>query len=246
MTDAAAGLDRDGRPAPGVASTPEPRLGAAFREAVRDFYFNSWRLAPANLAWAAILVALLLVGAAWPPAFLALGVLGVPVAGVHRMASQIVRGRAASFSDFATGMRTFAVPALAVGVGATILAVVFAVNFIVGLQLDSPIGWFLAATAAYAELALAMVLIAVWPLLVDVDRDGLPVRRKLRLAALVVIARPGRMLVLAIALVVTLLAGVVLLAGIALVGVAYASLVATRYVLPLADRLEAAAVTRVG
>jgi uncharacterized membrane protein YesL len=90
-----------------------------------------------------------------------------------------------------------------------------------------------------------MVLIAVWPILVDVDRDGLPVRRKLRLAALVVIARPGRMLVLAIALVVILLVGVVLLAGIALVGVAYASLVATRYVLPLADHLESRAGSRV-
>jgi hypothetical protein len=218
----------------------------AFRKAVQDFYFNSWRLVPANLAWAAILVALLLVGAAWPPALLALGALGVPVAGVHRMTSRIVRGREASFSDFTAGMRAFAVPALTLGLGATILAAVFAVNVIVGLQLDNPIGWFLAATAAYAELGLAMVLIAVWPILVDVDRDGLPVRRKLRLAALVVIARPGRMLVLAIALVATLLAGVVLLAGIALVGVAYASLVATRYVLPVADRLEAAAVTRVG
>jgi hypothetical protein len=221
-----------------MAGPPEPRLGGAFREALRDFYFNSWRLAPANLAWAAGLVIILLAALAWPPAAVLVGALGIPVAGIYRMAARTARGLGTSFSDFLGGMRAFALPALTVGFGATILAVVFAVNVAVGLQLSNPLGWFLAATAAYAEVALAMVLVAAWPILVDPERDGVSFGRKLSLAALVIVARPGRILVLTFALLAILAAGVVILAGIALVGVAYAALVSSRYVLPVADRLD--------
>src|SRR5665811_1261398 len=40
-----------------------PRLGGALRGAAIDFYFNSWRLVPANLAWSAGLVAILALAA---------------------------------------------------------------------------------------------------------------------------------------------------------------------------------------
>jgi hypothetical protein len=217
-------------------------LGSAFRVALSDFYFNSWRLAPANLAWALLLVAILIVAALWLPALLGVALLAVPFAGIQQMTARIARGMGTSLSDFPAGMRRFGAPALTLGVATTILALVFAINAVVGLALANPVGWFIAATATYAEVALAMLLVAAWPIVVDPARDDLSLRRRLELAALVVLARPGRMLVLTVALAAVLLAGVVLLAGIALVGVAYTSLVAARYVLPLADRIEGRAV----
>ena len=35
-------------------------LRAALRQSLHDFYFNSWRLAPANLVWGAVLILVLL------------------------------------------------------------------------------------------------------------------------------------------------------------------------------------------
>jgi len=231
---------------PVAARVPTPALASAFRQSIRDFYFNSWRLAPANLAWAAGLIVVLVVAAASPPALILLGALGIPVAGIHRMTASIARHRGAAFSDFVDGMRGQAGPAFAVGFGSTVLAGIFAANVAIGLGLDNPFGWFLAASAAYAEVALAMVLVAIWPILADPERDALPFRRKLGLAGLVVIARPGPMLALTIGLVAILVAAIVILAGIALVGVAYAALVASRFVLPLADRLEGRVVDQLG
>ena len=48
-------------PPPGPV--PAPRLGRALRSAATDFYFNSWRLVPANLVWTAILVGVLALAA---------------------------------------------------------------------------------------------------------------------------------------------------------------------------------------
>lgn len=214
-------------------------VGRAFREAITDFYFNSWRLAPANLAWAAVALLVLVAAGIWLPLSLLVAFTAVPLAGLHRMAAMIVRGHGTSLSDFATGMRDLAVPALTAGLSAAILAAVFAVNIGVGLALDGPIGWFLAASALYAEVALAMLALAFWPILADPDRAHLSLRRRLTLAGLVCLTRPGRILVVTLLLAAVLAGSVVLLAGIALVGVAYAGLVATRFVLPLADLVEA-------
>ncbi|HEV2006434.1 MAG TPA: hypothetical protein VGQ85_07445, partial [Candidatus Limnocylindrales bacterium] len=91
---------------------------------------------------------------------------------------------------------------------------------------------------AYADVALAMVLVAFWPILVDPRREHLPLRRAIVLAGLVCLARPGRMFLLTLLIGAILLAATAILPAIALVGVVYVSLVATRYVLPLADRVE--------
>ena len=217
---------------------PEPRLGAAFRKAAQDFYFNSWRLVPANLVWSAVLGAVVVGAIVWLPAALLIAVVALPLAGIHRMAALIVRDDGATFGDFTDGMRRRAGAALAAGVVSIILAIVFWSNVILGLQIDNPFGWFLSATAAYAEVALAMVLVAFWPLLADPRRGHLSGRRALVLAGLVCLARPGRMFILTLLIGALLIAATAILPAIALIGVAYASLVATRYVLPLADRLE--------
>jgi len=88
-------------------------------------------------------------------------------------------------------------------------------------------------------VALAMYLVAIWPVLVDPNRAGSSVRRRLQVAALVAIGRPGRLLVVTALIVVILAVSTVLLAGIVLFGVGYSSLFATRWVLPTADAFEA-------
>lgn len=235
MTTRARPVSRDDRSTP----YPEPRLRSAFRRAAEDFYFNSWRFVPANLVWAASLAVVIVSTMLWAPAILLVVVAAVPVAGIHRMAALVVRGEATSFGDFVDGMRRAAVPAVAVGAAMTILLVVFTSNVLLGLQLDTPFGWFLTATAAYADVASLMVLVAFWPLLGDPQHEHLPRRRLLALAGIVCLARPGRIFVLTALVGAILIASTALVPAIALVGVAYASLLATRYVLPLADRLEA-------
>jgi hypothetical protein len=64
-------------------------------------------------------------------------------------------------------------------------------------------------------------------------------RRRLQLAGLVLIGRPGRLFLLTVLIVAILVVSTVLLGAIVLVGIAYTSLLATRWVLPAADDLEA-------
>ncbi len=223
----------------GLLVLPDPpRLGGAMREAAFDLYYNSWRMVPANIVWGVLFVAVILLGGLWLPFLVLLAVLAVPFAGIVRMAAGVARGAGTSFSDFTTGMRRFLWPALATGAVATLLAIAFGVNVVLGLQLGGLFGWFLSAMALYGEIGLAMTLVAFWPILVDPLREELPVRRRLWLALLVNLARPVRMFFLTALLTALLVASTVLFAAVVTVSVAYVSLVAARYVLPAADRLE--------
>jgi hypothetical protein len=215
-----------------------PKLPRALREAASDFYFNSWRLVPANAIWGVLLVAIVIATALWLPAALLSAVLAIPVAGMHRMAALLERGEPASFSDFLTGMRKFAGPSLLVGLAAVLLAILFSANVYLGLQLGGVVGWSFSAFALYGDIGLAMFLVAAWPILVDPLREDLSVARRLRLAALVNLARPGRMFGLTFVVVALLLISTALFAALLTISVAFVSLVATRYVLPAADRLE--------
>jgi hypothetical protein len=215
-----------------------PSLGAALRAAATDFYFNSWRLAPANVVWGVSFVALLVVAAVWLPGFALTPLLVIPMVGISRMAALVVRGESVGFSDFAAGIVAHWRQALLVGAASTLLAAVFTTNIVIGLQAASPAGWLFGTLALYADIGLAMMLTAFWPILVDPSRPGLPLRRRLRLAAMVNLWRPGRMAGLTILLVAVLAISAVLFAPLLTISVAYVSLVATRYVLPLADRLE--------
>lgn len=214
-------------------------LGGALRQSVTDFYFNSWRLAPANLVWGAGLVAMLLAGPLTVLGVAILVLLAVPLVGIHRVAALIARGEPVAFSDFVDGMRRYGGHAVIVAVGAVILAVVFTTNVLVGLEAGGAVGWFVSAMALWGDVALAMVLVAFWPILVDPRRAGLGLRRRLALAGLVVIGRPGRMLALTVVVVAILTLSMVLFAALVTVSVAYASVVSARYVLHLADQVEA-------
>jgi hypothetical protein len=239
---AQAGIDQptDASPAPVVGTGSRgPSLRRSLREAAVDAYFNSWRLVPANLAWGATLIAILALGAAFAPALLLLGLLAIPLAGLHRMAALISRGEPVALSDFADGVRRGGLSAAVVGFGATSLAAILGTNVLIGFNAGGPLGWFLGTSALYGLVALAGFLLAFWPILADPHRDGVALRRRLALAGLVVVGRPGRILALTLVIGVILAVSIVLLAAIVLIGVAYASLVASRYVLPLVDAVEA-------
>jgi len=186
-----------------------------------------------------VVLAVLFAAINWPPAVL-LGVLvAVPIVGMHRMAALLTRGEPTSISDFLDGMRRFGLAAAGITVGVAILGVVLVTNVVTGFTSSSPFGWFVGATALWGLVALAMAVVAIWPVLVDPRREDRPLRRRLQLAGLVVIGRPGRLFVLTLLIAAILVVSTALLGVIVLVGVAYASLLATRWVLPTADDLEA-------
>ena len=217
----------------------EVSIRRALRESLTDFYFNSWRLVPANLIWAGAFIALLLIAVQFPPAVILTGGLAIPLAGLHRMAALIARGEAAGFSDFFGGMRRYGVQALAIGSAATLLGTVLVMNTLMGFESGGPLGWFLGVTALYGLAGLAIYLIALWPVLVDPEHEAASFRRRLALAGVVVIGRPTRAIGLAVVVVALLGLSVVLFAAIVLVSVAYTSLVAARVVLPTLDEVEA-------
>jgi hypothetical protein len=213
-------------------------LAAALRGALRDFFYNSWRLAPANLVWGIGFVAALLAGPVSLLSVVILVLLAVPLAGLYRMAALIARDEPASFADFLGGMRAYASAAIATAAGAATLAVVFTTNVVVGFEVGGPVGWIVSALALWGDVALVMLLIVLWPILVDPRHAGLGLRGRLALAGLVVIGRPGRALALTLVVSIILVVSAVLFAAILLVSVAYVALVSARYVLPLLDALE--------
>jgi hypothetical protein len=217
---------------------PSPRLGSVLRTAATDFYFNSWRLVPANLAWGLSLVAVVVLTAMWPPAIVLLPFLAIPAAGIARMAALVARGQSLGFSDFGSGVTRSWREALVVGAAAALLAIVFTSNLVIGLGSGNPAGWLFGAFALYGDIGLAMMAVATWPILVDPMRDELPLARRLRLAALVILAWPGRMAGLTLLLAVLMIVSTIAFAAALMVSAAYSSLVAARYVLPLADRFE--------
>ncbi len=214
-------------------------LGGALRASMHDFYFNSWRLAPANLLWGAVLILAVIASPGSPVGLLLLVALAVPTAGIYRMSALIARGEPAGFSDFLQGMRRLGPVGALLGLGAAALAYVFTTNIFVGLGADNPLGWVTSALALWGLVGLAMLLVAAWPLLADPRREDVGLRARLTLAGLVVIGRPGRVLALTGVVLFVLAVSTVLFALLAMVSVAYVALVSCRYVLPLADDLEA-------
>lgn len=221
-----------------------PSLPGAARLALTDFFFNSWRLVAANVAWGVCLVAIGLVGLIVPLLGLILApLLAIPTAGVFRLAALVARDEPASFWDAVEAWRAYAGPALLAGIGATAAGAVLAVNVVGGLLSGSTVGWALATLAAWGLAILWLVALGFWPLLTDPHRDGgrplASMRDSLRLAGLLVLAHPVRLALLGLGALVILAASSVAFAALVTVSVAYVALVSSHYLLPAADRLEA-------
>jgi len=222
-----------------VAGAHGISIGGAVRQAAGDFYFNSLRFVPANVTWALVALIVLFAGSQWPPALALAVLLAIPLAGIHRLAALLARDEAVSLGDFVEGMRRFGLHATGVAAAIAILGAVLGTNLVTGFGSGGPVGWFLGATALWGLVALAMYAIAIWPTLVDPRHEDATLRRRLQLTGLVVIGRPGRLFLLTALIAVILALSTVLLGAIVLVAVSYTSLLATRWVLPTLDELEA-------
>ena len=218
-----------------------PTLRGAFRLAATDFYYQSLRLVPANVAWGAGFLTVLAV-ALWLSPALALVIaplLCLPLVGVARLAAQIVRGDDVVLSDITTAMRSHGLSALAAGVVFELATLVAATNVVAGISGGGAIGWAFAMLAVWGLAALWVVGLAFWPLLVDPARDAMPVAARTRLAGLVVLAHPARFASLGASVAVVTIVSAVAFAALLSVSVAFIALVASRVTLPSADQLEA-------
>jgi uncharacterized membrane protein YesL len=216
-----------------------PRLWTAMRTALVDFYFNSWRLVPANGVWGIGL--LLAIGAFFVLPAAAPGVivaLAIPTAGIFRMAALIVRGRSVAFSDALAAWRTFLRPALVTGLALTGVTLVLGFNLIAGLLSQEPLLWLIGTLAGWGLLAAWIVALPFWALLTDPVREEEPLTARLRLAVLLAFVSPLRFGALALVMLVVLIASAIFFAALLTISIAFIALVVTRYTLPAADRLE--------
>lgn len=222
-----------------AASMPVPTIGEALRAAASDFFFNSWRMVPANALWAAGLVATVLAFLVVPPLGILLSVvLTLPAAGVFKLATIVARGEPVAFSDALEVWTDQPMRLLGIGAAVVISGLVLVTNLLSGAASESPVGWAIATLAGWGLVAGWCWLLCLWPILLDPTTPRRPMASA-RLAALVVLAHPIRIAVLAGVLGLVLVVSAVAFMLLFTVSYAYVALAAARYALPAADRMEA-------
>lgn len=214
-----------------------PRVGRVLREAVSDLYYNSFRFLGANMLLGATLIVILLaaVGSAWLLALLPLA--AVPAAGTMRMATSLVRQRHADFGDFTDVVRR-PVMVLGLGVAQGVVALVLVIDLWLGGAIGGAFGVLLSVSALYGLLIGWTYAAVAWTLILDPERDDMPMSARLRLAAVILLAHPIRVggYLLLVGLVLALSA--VAIAPFLTFTVALAWLAIAHFVLPVADRIE--------
>lgn len=229
----------------GEAGLPaSPTIRGAIRTAAGDFYFHSWRLLPANVLWAASSLLLVAAAVLVPVLVLLLPLSSLPLAGIFAIATRIVRGESVSFWDGIEAWRRELRPALALGTGLLAAGIVLGFNVVSGILSGTALGWGFATLAFWGLVAAWIFAWLAWPVLLDPARANQPVRDRLRLAGLLLLAHPVRVGSLGLVLALLILVGTVAVVALVTVAVAFAALVASRFVLPAADRLEARLATR--
>jgi hypothetical protein len=217
-----------------------PTLRGALRSSISDFYFNSWRLVPANLLWGlGLALVYLAVLAWWPLAALISPLLCLPLVSMHRIGGRIVRGGDVSLSDGLHAWREVGLGAVVVGAIALIAGGVMLANLVGGLQSADVIGVAFATLAAWGLVIGWAWLCTFWPIVGDPDRAASGLRSNARVAAYLLIAHPVRLGSLAVLLAVLYVASTIVFAALVTVSLAFGAVVGCRYVLPAADRLEA-------
>ncbi len=208
------------------------------RTAAEDLYYHGVRLVVANLVWgiAAALTAYAVSRSVL--GLLALVILVPLTAGLMGMATALVRERSLVMSDFLRPLRGRVWRVLALGAVQLVLAVVTAFDLLLGIQIGGVVGLVMAIVAFYTGLALWVLAWTIWPIVTDPERSTEPIRSGVRLAALLVLAHPIRLGLMAFVLGAITLASTILAAAIITFAAAYVALVAAHFVLPSADRLE--------
>lgn len=180
------------------------RAGVALRFALRDFFHNSWRLAPVNAVFGAVLVATGIAAYA-VHALLVLAVVAGPVAAalIH-CAVLLVRTENVTLADAREGLLLHWRRGLQLGAAGLALVVLgaFAVRFYTRIGY----GWPLVFLTLYLLLGLATYLAMVATVAIaDPER---PLRLAARDAATVGARRPGATLLLGLSLLLVNAAGV--------------------------------------
>jgi hypothetical protein len=213
-------------------------LRGSIRSALSDLYFHSWRLVPANIVWSLVAIPTLIVTILAPIGLLGIAILAVPTAGIFRMTTEIARGEAVSFWDSIGAWRHSLATTLALGAAIGVSSIVLVVNLVTGILAQSVVGWAFATLAFWGLVAVWLLAWTVWPILADPWRAGWPAKERVRLAGYLVLAHPIRVAAVGLFLAILLVASAVAIVALLTVSVAIAALVATRYVLPAADRLD--------
>jgi uncharacterized membrane protein YesL len=208
------------------------------RSALTDFYFHSWRLLPANILWAVVTLAIVGLAILLPSLIILAPLAALPIAGIFRIATRVVRGESVSFWDGLSAWRSELRPALVVGTGLIVAVVVLGFNLVTGILSDTLPGWAFATLAFWGLVGTWLFAWVAWPILLDPERAAQPARDRLRLAALLVLAHPTRVAGLGLVLAVLVIVSTVAVVALVTVSVSFSALVAARYVLPAADRLE--------
>jgi len=217
----------------------QPRIGESVRAAAVDFYFNSWRLVPANLIWGLGLILVVGLVFAWPlGSLIAMILLGLPTAGIYRLAALIARDQPAAFGDSLSAWRQFLRPALIIAAAVVGITAVLTVNIVVGFTSADPFAWAVGTLAAWGLLATGTVALLAWPLVVDPLREGQPLIQRLQLASTLLLLAPLRVGALVVLMWAVFVVSAVLFAALLTVSIAFIALVTSRYVLPAADRIE--------
>jgi len=207
------------------------------RTAVSDLYYNSWRFLGANVLFGAALIVVALSTLVSPWFLVLLPLAGLPAAGMLRMAAVLVRDGHADFGDVIDVVRR-PVTALAVAAAQVGITFVLVIDMWIGAAIGSMAGLLLTVGAGYGLLIGWAYAAIAWPVLVDPERDGEPVRAKLRLAGLVLLAHPIRVGGFLVLVGAGLGLSAVAIAPFLTFTVALAWLVIARFVLPVADRIE--------
>lgn len=217
----------------------ELSLWRAVRAAASALSDDFVKFVAGNAAWLAVAGLGLLAGRVVVPAH-ALLVLNVPVSyGLCRMAAFAVRGRPARLPQFRDGVTQRGWAGFGLGCLQFALLALVATNVTIAVQAPSlPIA-VAAVASGYAGLFLMASVLVVWPLLLDPEREQLPLRSIVRLGLVVIAARPGRHLALVVLEAVLIAVGLQAFVA-ALVLPAFGLLLASWVVLPLADELATA------
>jgi len=218
-------------------------MRAAVRLALSDLYYHSIRLVPANLAWGIASLAVGWVAVTVSPvlALLLAPLLAFPLLAVVRLAGLIVRGHDVVLSDASNVVRRRPGRTLLAGIATEGAVIVLIANVAIGLMTGAPLGLGLAVLAGWGLLAVALTVLPFWVILADPERPDIGVVEAARLAAGLLLVRPGRLIALSIVLAAVLAVATVLMAAVLTVGVAYAALVTARTVLPAADDIAGVA-----
>lgn len=218
-----------------------PSIGEALRQATGDLYRHAWWFVPLNLLCGIVIAAGVLVWWALGllPVLLVAPLLGPPLAALFRLGGLVVREAPIDRRAIWLGVRRNLGVSLGwAALGGVGVAALLA-NIAIGRADGGLLGWGLAILSAWGLVLGLPAWSVAWAVLLDPDRDGLPVRSRLWIAGLVVLARPVRVVLVSLVLAGVLALSAALFIGVATLGVAYVAIALTRFVLPAADRLGA-------